>query len=84
MEKISAIEAQNKFGEILESARLEPIEITEKGRSVAVVLAIEEFERLRALEHELWALRAQEADSEGYIGKEASEDLLKELLGANS
>jgi prevent-host-death family protein len=84
MEKISATEAQNKFGELLDSARREPIEITEKGRGVAVVLAVEEFERLQAVEDELWGLRAKEASNEGYIGIQASEDLLKELLGAES
>lgn len=84
MEKISATEAQNKFGELLDCARREPIEITKKGRSVAVVLAVEEFERLRRLEDELLGLRAKEAHNEGYIGINASNDLLKELLGAQS
>lgn len=84
MEKISATEAQNKFGELLDSARREPVEITKKGRGVAVVLAIEEFERLRALEDELWALKAKDAESEGYIGPQASNELLKEILGAES
>ena len=84
MEKIPATEAQNKFGELLDSARREPIEITKKGRSVAVILAFEEFERLQAIEDELWAIRAKEAHNKGYIGLQESNDLLKELLGAKS
>lgn len=84
MEKIPATEAQNKFGELIDSAILEPVEITRKGQSVVVVLAFEEFERLQAIEDELWTLKAHEASKEGYIGPKASEDLLKELLGAES
>jgi len=84
MKKISATEAQNKFGELLDSARREPIEITKKGRGVAVVMAVEEFERLQALEDELWGLRAKEANHGGYIGIQASEELLRELLNAES
>lgn len=84
MEKIPATEAQNKFGELLDSARREPIEITKKGRSVAVILAFEEFERLQTLEDQLWALRAKKAHDEGHIGSKESKDFLGELLGAES
>ena len=80
MEKISATRAQNNFGELLDSARRNPIEITKKGRSVAVVLAIEEFERLQTIEDKLLALQAKQANDEGYIGVKASEDLLNNLL----
>ena len=79
MEKISATEAKNNFGELLDSARRRPIEITKKGRSVAVVLAIEEFERLQTIEDKLLALQAQQANDEGYIGVAASEDLFLNL-----
>lgn len=84
MEKIPATEAQNRFSELLDSARRQPVEITRKGRSVAVILAYEEFERLQALEDELWALRAKEAHDGGHIGEKKSESLLKELLGAEA
>lgn len=84
MEKIPASEAQNKFGELLDSALREPIEITRKGRSVAVILAFEEFVRLTNSEDELWALRAKQAREEGYIGTQESDELLKELFSAES
>lgn len=84
MKKIPATEAQNKFGELLDSALRSPIEITRKGRSVAVILAFEEFVRLRESEDELWALRAKKAREEGYIGTKESDELLKEVLSAES
>ena len=79
MEKISATSAQNNFGELLDSARRNPIEITKKGRSVAVVLAIEEFERLQTIEDQLLVLQAKQANHAGYIGIKASEDLFLNL-----
>jgi antitoxin Phd len=82
MEKIAATEAQNKFGELVDSARRSPIEITKKGRGVVVVLASEEFQRLQDLEDEVLALRAVAAENEERVSTKESEDLLKELLGA--
>lgn len=54
METIAATEASNKFGQLLDLARLEPITIEKKGRGVAVVLSIEEYTRM---EHELEILQ---------------------------
>ncbi|MEI6381024.1 MAG: type II toxin-antitoxin system prevent-host-death family antitoxin [Cyanobacteriota bacterium ELA615] len=84
MEKISATRAQNNFGGLLDSARRMPIEITKEGRSIAVILAIEEFERLQTIEDKLLALQAKQANEEGYIGVEASEDLLNNLLNVET
>ena len=84
MEKISSTRAQNNFGGLLDSARREPIEITKKGRSIAVVLAIEEFERLQTIEDKLLALQAKQANEEGYIGVDSSEDLLNNLLNVET
>lgn len=49
---IRATDASNRFGQLLDMARSEPVTIEKKGRPVAVVLAIEEFQRMEAeLEH---------------------------------
>nr|NCS28337.1 type II toxin-antitoxin system Phd/YefM family antitoxin [Microcystis aeruginosa F13-15] len=45
MKTLGASEAKNRFGELLDLARREPVKIAKKGRNVAVVLSIEEFER---------------------------------------
>lgn len=82
MKTLGASEAKNRFGELLDLARREPIQITKKGRNVAVVLSIEEFERLSELEDELLALKAEQAQQEGFIGMSESEALLEELLNA--
>ena len=82
MKTLGASEAKNRFGELLDLARREPIQITKKGRNVAVVLSIEEFERLSELEDELLAIKADKAQQEGFIGMSESEALLEELLNA--
>lgn len=46
MVEISATDAKNKFGEVLEMARKEPVRIQKNGRDVAVMLSAEEYNRL--------------------------------------
>jgi prevent-host-death family protein len=46
MAAISATDAKNKFGEVLEMARNEPVRIQKNGRDVAVMLSVEEYQRL--------------------------------------
>ena len=44
---IPATEAKSCFGELLESAPKDPVEISKKGRTVAVVLSVETFQELK-------------------------------------
>jgi prevent-host-death family protein len=46
MSTISATEAKNRFGQVLEAARSEPVHVQKNGRDVAVILSPEEFGRL--------------------------------------
>ncbi|MGL5035428.1 MAG: type II toxin-antitoxin system Phd/YefM family antitoxin [Microcystaceae cyanobacterium] len=82
MKTLGASEAKNRFGEMLDLARREPVQIAKKGRSVVVVLSIEEFERFSELENQLLALKAENAHQEGLIGIVESEVLLSEILNA--
>lgn len=47
---MSAKDAKNAFGLLIDSARAEPVAIEKHGRKVVVVLAVEEFERLKQVE----------------------------------
>jgi prevent-host-death family protein len=82
MKILGASEAKNRFGEMLDLARREPVQISKKGRSVAVVLSIEEYERFSDLENELLGLKAEKTRHEGFIGITESESLLSEILNA--
>jgi prevent-host-death family protein len=50
MKSLSARDAKYGFGRMIDLARAEPVTVAKHGRAVVVVLAIEEFERLKALE----------------------------------
>ena len=82
MKTLGVSEAKNRFSELLDEAQKEPVQITEQGRNVAVVLSTKEFERLSDLEDELLAFKAEKAKQEGFIGTIESEALLEELLNA--
>lgn len=82
MKTIAASEAKNSFGILLDSAQQEPVTLTKKGRAVAVVLSVAEYERLEALEDAYWRERAQTADAVGYAGADAGTALLRNLLNA--
>nr|WP_246422851.1 type II toxin-antitoxin system prevent-host-death family antitoxin [Mycoplana azooxidifex] len=43
---MSAKDAKNAFGLLLDTARAEPVTVEKHGRPVVVVLSVEEFERL--------------------------------------
>ena len=46
MSEITATDAKNKFGQMLEMAQKEPVRIQKNGRDVAVVLSPEQYEAL--------------------------------------
>ncbi|MGO4565886.1 type II toxin-antitoxin system Phd/YefM family antitoxin [Rhizobium sp. 2YAF20] len=46
MQHVSAREAKNQFGRLIDDARAAPVAIDKHGRPVVVVLAVEEYERL--------------------------------------
>jgi prevent-host-death family protein len=47
MKTMSAREAKNAFGLMIDTARAEPVLIEKHGRGVVVVIAVEEYERLQ-------------------------------------
>lgn len=49
MIKMSANNAKARFGELLDTARREPVTIEKHGRAVAVLLSIEDYNELEAL-----------------------------------
>lgn len=46
MKVMAAGQAKNSFGLLIDTARSEPVTIKKHGRPVAVVLSVEEYERL--------------------------------------
>ena len=50
MQTLSAKDAKYGFGRLIDLARAEPVAVAKHGRTVVVVLAVEEYERLEAVE----------------------------------
>ena len=50
MKALTAKDAKYSFGRLIDLARAEPVTVTKHGRPVVVVMAVEEFERVRALD----------------------------------
>jgi prevent-host-death family protein len=52
MKSMSAKEAKDSFGRLIDTARASPVVIEKHRRPVVVVLAVEEYDRLKAIEIE--------------------------------
>jgi prevent-host-death family protein len=47
MRTISSIDAKNRFGQLLDAAQRAPVTVTKKGRPAAVIMSVEDYERMR-------------------------------------
>ena len=75
----TATEVKNRFGEFMDRAQREPVTVEKTGRSYAVLIGFDEYQRLLALEDAHWGDRAIEAERSGYIGPGRAEKLLEKL-----
>ena len=50
MQSMSAKDAKDGFGRLIDLARMEPVTVEKHGRPVVVVIAVEEYERLKCLQ----------------------------------
>ena len=84
MSSITSKEAQNHFGELIDTAQREPVTINRRGRPVAVVLSNERYQALEALEDALWAARARQAAESGFLSPEESMSFIRSMLNADT
>ena len=70
------------FGRLIDTAQREPVQIEKKGRPVAIVISVEEYQRLEAVENSWWAEQAAASAKTGYLSTTDSEHLLSSLLNA--
>lgn len=47
MRTFTSADAKNKFGELIDLARAAPVAITKYDRPVVVIMAVEEYERMK-------------------------------------
>lgn len=81
MNNITASAAKNKFGELLDKARREPVVIERHARPNAVLMAYEEYQYLKGLEEKLLAAQADAVvEKNEWSGVEESEKMLADIL----
>lgn len=67
MVTVAATELKNKFGQIIDQARREPVLVQSYGRDMVVILDHAEFQRLCQLEDLYWIARADQARKSGFL-----------------
>ena len=82
MTTVTSKDAQNRFGQLIDTAQREPVSITRHDRPVAVIVSSERYEELEALEDSIWLARAKEAEKEGFLSIEDSEAFLESIANA--
>jgi prevent-host-death family protein len=83
MRTISSLDAKSRFGQLLDAAQRAPVTVTKKGRPAAVVMSIEDYERMRGaawtrLSGTIATARKQAAE------RGLTDELLDELLADES
>ena len=78
--KVTATEVKLKLGTYLQKAMLEPVMIEKTHRTVAVLLSIEEYDRLRRLEDAYWGEKAKLAEAEGFLSEAETRQFIEESL----
>jgi prevent-host-death family protein len=71
MNIISALEAKNQFGHLLDTAQAHPVQINKHGRPVAYIISTSEYERLHkvqesGLKQAILRANREEAEDEDY------------------
>ena len=83
MKTFSALEAKNKFGQLLEAAQRQPVTVTKKGRASVVVMSVSDYERRKQY---AWKnlLKTLDETSESASAQGLTSARLKQLLNVES
>lgn len=80
MRTVNATDVRHQLGTLMSSIKVEPVLIKKNGKPIAVMLSIEEFERLQELEDSWWGEQAKKAAEEGLLTEEETKTWLMERL----
>jgi prevent-host-death family protein len=75
MRTMSSIDSKNRFGQLLDAAQRAPVTVTKNGRPAAVVMSVENYERMRGTAWDRLFATMQAARKEA-AGRGLSDDLL--------
>ncbi len=83
MKTITALDAKNRFGEVMEAAQRQPVSITRNGRPSVVVISAESYARRQNVARERMRQAMQRA-GEHAAAQGLNEDALAKLLADES
>lgn len=83
MKSVTALEAKNRFGEVLEAAERQLVSITQNGRPSVVMISAESYARRQRMARERLRQAMQRA-SEHAAARGMNEDVLDQLLADES
>jgi prevent-host-death family protein len=83
MKTVTAVDAKNRFGQLIEAAQREPVTVTKQGRQSVVVMSLAQYERRK---HRAWKNLLRVADETGRTANEAglNDEKLERLLDDES
>ena len=84
MKTATATEIKTRFGEYLDIAQKEHVLIEKSGRGVAVMVSMDEYKLLCALEDRYWGERALKAKKGGMVGHDEAMKIIMERLNAEA
>jgi antitoxin Phd len=84
MREAAATDVKNKFGQMLETVMSEPVAIGKKGRRVAVMMSIREYQRLIDIEDRYWGEKALKAIQEGFVDEKDTKQWMERKLDAET
>lgn len=79
MKTINATQAKQLFGELLNNAQQEPVVIQKHQKDFAILLSSSRYHELLEFEDKCLHSLAVAAEQEGFIGAEASKNLLDSI-----
>ncbi len=68
MEKVTAAEAKQKFGQMIDKAQRAPVQITKHGRPLAVLISAHDYEQEQLQKRDFLARRLALAEQESRAG----------------
>lgn len=83
MKSVTALEAKNRFGEVMEAAQRQPVSITRNGRPSVVMISAESYARRQRMARELLR-HAMQGAGEHATAQGMNEDVLEKLLADES
>jgi len=71
---------KNKMGQYFQLAMSEPISVERNGRPIAILLSVDEYERLTRIEDAYWGEKAKAAEAEGFLSAKETKEFIKASL----